>query len=280
MEIEPVTSCDPFWCLPYWANLTSAVFNFTFDYTRILQVSVLQAMPSLLNKKAWECNILCSKLLGPQVQSPLKVTLLCWICFALPYTSLYCQLCIIKGKLENGHMCLQQVRMFLVNLIKTIRSTWYGKVICEFSFVRIKLFQIKHITDYKFPFVPEIIQYFVNVFNPMTKIFILTVKILFEPTTSDVRDQSVTTEPMTRCIMHQWFISFPEFAEFTEFPFHVWKIPLWTFVVVKYIVMSQGLLGLCCSIETRDCIERITLTAVFVRVAAWAFIAQISCHRC
>ena len=27
-------------------------------------------------------------------------------------------------------------------------------------------------------------------------------------------------------------------------------------------VMSQGLLGLCCSIETRDCIERITLTAV------------------
>ena len=26
--------------------------------------------------------------------------------------------------------------------------------------------------------------------------------------------------------------------------------------------MSQGLLGLCCSIETRDCIERITLTAV------------------
>ena len=26
--------------------------------------------------------------------------------------------------------------------------------------------------------------------------------------------------------------------------------------------MSQGLLGLCCSIETRDCIERIILTAV------------------
>ena len=25
--------------------------------------------------------------------------------------------------------------------------------------------------------------------------------------------------------------------------------------------MSQGLLGLCCSIETRDCMERITLTA-------------------
>ena len=31
--------------------------------------------------------------------------------------------------------------------------------------------------------------------------------------------------------------------------------------VVKGL-MSQGLLGLCCLIETRDCIERITLTAV------------------
>ena len=28
------------------------------------------------------------------------------------------------------------------------------------------------------------------------------------------------------------------------------------------LVLSQGLLGLCCSIETRDRIERITLTAV------------------
>ena len=29
-----------------------------------------------------------------------------------------------------------------------------------------------------------------------------------------------------------------------------------------WMVMSQGLLGLCCLIETRDRIERITLTAV------------------
>ena len=115
----------------------SAIFNFTFDYTRILQVSVLQAIPSLLNRKAWECNIGCPKFLGSQVQFPL-----CWIYFALPYISLYCQLCIIKGKLENGHTCLQQVGMFLVNLIKTIRSTWYGKVMCGFSFVRIKLFRL------------------------------------------------------------------------------------------------------------------------------------------
>ena len=34
------------------------------------------------------------------------------------------------------------------------------------------------------------------------------------------------------------------------------------FVAAMMGVMSQGLLGLCCSIETRDCIERITLTAV------------------
>ena len=30
----------------------------------------------------------------------------------------------------------------------------------------------------------------------------------------------------------------------------------------EYMQMSQGLLGLCCLIETRDRIERITLTAV------------------
>ena len=30
----------------------------------------------------------------------------------------------------------------------------------------------------------------------------------------------------------------------------------------KLVLMSQGLLGLCCSIETRDCIEISTITAV------------------
>ena len=33
-------------------------------------------------------------------------------------------------------------------------------------------------------------------------------------------------------------------------------------LLVKLVVLSQGLLGLCCSIETRDHIEIITITAV------------------
>ena len=33
--------------------------------------------------------------------------------------------------------------------------------------------------------------------------------------------------------------------------------------------MSQGLLGLCCSIETRDCIEIITITAVLFEQPLW-----------
>ena len=46
----------------------------------------------------------------------------------------------------------------------------------------------------------------------------------------------------------------------------------------QFGLMSQGLLGICCSIETRDHIEIITITAVLFEQPLWAFIAQISYH--
>ena len=59
----------------------------------------------------------------------------------------------------------------------------------------------------------------------MTKIFVITVKG-FQPATTSVRDQNATTAPARHAwktgslnwgqFMLQWFIRFPEFAEFTE----------------------------------------------------------------
>ena len=102
--------------------------------------------------------------------------------------------------------------------------------------------------NYKFTFVSDIIEFFQNVFNSVTKIFFVNVKTLFEPGTSVARDRSVTTEPLIHRqqrrflnwyeSMLQWFIRFPELAEFTEFPFYLGKTPLWTLVIVKYIVRS------------------------------------------
>ena len=40
-----------------------------------------------------------------------------------------------------------------------------------------------------------------NLLDSVTKIFIITVKILFEPTTSCVSDQGVATEPLRQCNM-------------------------------------------------------------------------------
>ena len=54
------------------------------------------------------------------------------------------------------------------------------------------------------------------------------------------------------------------FMPFLCFPFSLQLLTVWfdSFKNLLNTLMSQGLLGLCCSIETRDRIERITLTAV------------------
>ena len=73
-------------------------------------------------------------------------------------------------------------------------------------------------------------EFFLNVFTEFSefreKIILITIKGL-EPATFCVRDQDATTAPVRHMwetgslswsqFMLQWFISFPEFAEFTEF---------------------------------------------------------------
>ena len=72
-----------------------------------------------------------------------------------------------------------------------------------------------------------------NLVNSVTKMFIITVKGL-QPAISCVRDQDTSTAPARHMwetgplngpwFMLQWFIRFPNFAEFTEFSFHLEKI--------------------------------------------------------
>ena len=67
------------------------------------------------------------------------------------------------------------------------------------------------------------------------KIFVITVK-RFEPAISCIGDQDATIASATHMwetgslnwpqFMFQWFIRFPEFVEFTEFPFHLGKTPI------------------------------------------------------
>ena len=82
-------------------------------------------------------------------------------------------------------------------------------------------------------------QFYLNVFTEFAdfseKILVITVKGL-EPATYYVRDQDATTLPawhrQHRGSIHrvqfiiQEFIRFPEFAEFSEFLFHLGKTPL------------------------------------------------------
>ena len=68
------------------------------------------------------------------------------------------------------------------------------------------------------------------------------------PATSCVRDQDATTVPARYMLetgslnwlqfMVQWFTSFPEFAEFSEFLFHLGKTPLcqWVISAVRTII--------------------------------------------
>ena len=77
-------------------------------------------------------------------------------------------------------------------------------------------------------------EFFLNVslnsLNSVTKIFVITVKGL-EPTTSCVvRDHHSASKTHIRDrifkFMPQWFITFPEFAEFTESSAHLGKTPI------------------------------------------------------
>ena len=54
------------------------------------------------------------------------------------------------------------------------------------------------------------------------------VKWLLEPATSCVNDYDATIQPTGHWpqYMIQWFIRFPEVAEFTEFPFHLGTTPM------------------------------------------------------
>ena len=71
--------------------------------------------------------------------------------------------------------------------------------------------------------------------NSVKKIFVITVKGL-KHNISDNRDQDASTVPARHMwetgsinlsqFMLQWFIWFPKFAEFTEFPFNLGKIPM------------------------------------------------------
>ena len=85
----------------------------------------------------------------------------------------------------------------------------------------------------------ESIEFSLNVslssLNSATKIFVITAEGL-EPTISCVRDQYATAVPARHMwqtgslnwpwFMLQWFIKFPEFAEFNEFLFHLGKTPV------------------------------------------------------
>ena len=81
------------------------------------------------------------------------------------------------------------------------------------------------------------------------KIFVNTVKG-FKPANSFVRDQDATTASARQrretgslswpSFMLQWFMRFPEFAEFIEFPFHLEKIPLFA-VLCWNVFINQWL---------------------------------------
>ena len=86
-----------------------------------------------------------------------------------------------------------------------------------------------------------------NSLNSMTKFSVITLKGL-EPATSCVRDQDATTAPARHMcetgslnwpqFKLQWFIRFPEFAEFSEFLFHLGKTPLST--ICDHLIMDTS----------------------------------------
>ena len=107
------------------------------------------------------------------------------------------------------------------------------------------------------------------ILEQLTKIFVITVKEL-EPATSSVRDQHATSVPARHMwetgslncaqFMLQWFIRFPEFAEFGEFLFHLGKTPLFSIRPVL-LVSSQH----CRSIDTDAQCKR-ALTVIFLLI--------------
>ena len=98
--------------------------------------------------------------------------------------------------------------------------------------------------------------------NSVTEIFVITVEEL-EPATSSVRDQDATTVPAINTweigslnwlqFMLQWFITFPEFAEFTEFLLNLGKTPINTLLSYWKICLNACLYNSSIHVSTIFC---------------------------